>query len=121
MPLTAKHGGAKFSGATRLGHRLVASLLDFETAMTIADYTAIGVLDRIGDIGRGDAVSARQVITGAQLRHGGRDPPGRSKQFSVSKKQGLIGLASVSSPVAIRYHRPSQFCAARHKLHILHL
>ena len=44
MPLTAKHGGAKFSGATRLGHRLVASLLDFETAMTLADYTAIGVL-----------------------------------------------------------------------------
>jgi hypothetical protein len=44
MPLTAKHGCAKSSGATRLGHRLVASLLDFETAMTIADYTAIGVL-----------------------------------------------------------------------------
>jgi len=44
MPLTAKHGGAKSSGAARLGHILVASLLDFETAMTIADYTAIGVL-----------------------------------------------------------------------------
>jgi len=26
MPLTAKHGGAKFSGATRLDHRRVASL-----------------------------------------------------------------------------------------------
>jgi hypothetical protein len=35
---------AKSSGATRLSQRLVASLLDFETAMTIADYTAIGVL-----------------------------------------------------------------------------
>ena len=44
LPPTAKHGSAKSSGATRLGHRLVASLLDFETAMTIADYTAIGVL-----------------------------------------------------------------------------
>ena len=43
-PLTAKHGSAKSSGATRLSQRLVASLLDFETAMTIADYTAIGVL-----------------------------------------------------------------------------
>ena len=44
MPLTAKHGDAKSSGATRLGHRRVASLLDFETAMTIADYIAFGVL-----------------------------------------------------------------------------
>ena len=44
LPLTAKHGSAKSSGATRLSQRLVASLLDFETAMTIADYTAIGVL-----------------------------------------------------------------------------
>jgi hypothetical protein len=42
LPLTAKHGSAKSSGATRLSQRLVASLLDFETAMTI--YTAIGVL-----------------------------------------------------------------------------
>ena len=44
LPLTAKHGSAKSSGAARLSHRLVASLLDFETAMTITDYTAIGVL-----------------------------------------------------------------------------
>src|SRR5262249_48054243 len=38
-------------------------------AMTIADYSAIGVLIVLaGDIGRSDAVSARQVITGALVR-----------------------------------------------------
>ena len=65
LPLTAKHGSAKSSGAARLSHRLVASLLDFETAMTIADYNRYRRSDRIGDIGRGDAVSPRQVLTGA--------------------------------------------------------
>ena len=36
--------GCEVQWCDATGHRLVASLLDFETAMTIADYTAIGFL-----------------------------------------------------------------------------
>src|SRR6516225_211350 len=36
-------------------------------ATTIPDYIAFGVLIALATLGRGDAVSARQVITGARL------------------------------------------------------
>jgi hypothetical protein len=32
--------------------------------MTIPDYIAFGIFDRVGAVGRGDAVYAKQVISG---------------------------------------------------------